>query len=312
MAEEDQVAKLKAELEESERKRKELEERIQQLEQQNAKAAEEESVPVKKEDAVEGEDEEPTVLADGNTGSKKRKQPPTSSASDISNTKWDQKWDEKFAELVEFQKIQGHCNPSRDDVNYKSLVIWVQDQRTMHKNLRHGKPSSLTPERIQRLLSIGFQWNVAKTLPLSWEKRYQQLVEYKEKHGHCNVPQKATPGAPVGLGNWVLEQRRSYKTTTDQDSTHPSKTKKLSTEQIEKLEKIGFQWQLRNRGGNKNKEPPTTPATVTAAAAAAAAAAEVAEAEAAAEPNAGESTATETTTAAAEIKVESPVLTEAI
>jgi hypothetical protein len=310
MSEEDQVAKLKAELEESERKRKELEERIQQLEQQTAKAAEEQSLPIKKEDEAEGEDneEEPALPADENSGtvegsgSKKRKQP-SASSSDLPNTKWDQKWDEKFAELVEFQKIHGHCNPSRDDVNYKSLVIWVQDQRTMHKNLRHGKPSSLTPERIQRLLSIGFQWNVAKTLPLSWEKRYQQLVEYKEKHGHCNVPQKATPGAPVGLGNWVLEQRRSYKTTTDQDSTHPSKTKKLSSEQIEKLEKIGFQWQLRNRGGNKNKEPLTTPATATAAAAVAAAA-EVAEAEAAA--------AEPTTTTAVEVKAESPVLTEAI
>ena len=35
---------------------------------------------------------------------------------------------------------------------------------------------------------------------LSWEERYEQLVEYKEEHGDTRVPQKYEPNP--ALGRW--------------------------------------------------------------------------------------------------------------
>jgi len=42
--------------------------------------------------------------------------------------------------------------------------------------------------------------------PKRWEKQFQRLVEYKNKHGNTNVP-----ASDRTLGNWVKKQRRSYK-----------------------------------------------------------------------------------------------------
>ena len=57
----------------------------------------------------------------------------------------------------------------------------------------------------------------------AWELRYKELMDYKEEHGDCNVPQSMG-----GLGDWVFNQRISY--------TKGS----LSRERVGRLEEIGF------------------------------------------------------------------------
>jgi hypothetical protein len=64
-----------------------------------------------------------------------------------------------------------------------------------------------------------------------WGRRYGQLVEFKEAHGHCNVPQRYA--ANVELGRWVKDQR-TFKVKG-----------KISQERIELLEEIGFQWKIK-------------------------------------------------------------------
>ena len=64
-----------------------------------------------------------------------------------------------------------------------------------------------------------------------WGRRYNQLIEFKEVHGHCNVPQRYAPN--VELGRWVKDQR-TFKTKG-----------KLSEDRIELLEAIGFSWRLK-------------------------------------------------------------------
>jgi hypothetical protein len=157
-------------------------------------------------------------------------------------------WEAKFAKLAAYKKLHGHCNVSRKDD--RELVVWVSTLRTEHRFLREGRPSYLTPERIQRLIALGFEWEVAKTKPLNFEKRLKQLAEYKAKHGHCNVPQKCTD-CPPGLGNFVLEQRRIYKARAAGDE---KMAKKMSQERIDALEALGFQWKLRNRHNGGGKE----------------------------------------------------------
>jgi hypothetical protein len=59
--------------------------------------------------------------------------------------------------------------------------------------------ADLNKERLDKLDEIGFEFDVAKkTLP--WQTRFEQMLEFKEKNGHCNVPRhyKENPS----LGTW--------------------------------------------------------------------------------------------------------------
>jgi superfamily II DNA or RNA helicase len=61
-------------------------------------------------------------------------------------------WDSMFAALVAFMDEAGHCNVSALSTNNKALARWVNVQRTA-KRL-----GNLSPDRIQRLESLGFLW----------------------------------------------------------------------------------------------------------------------------------------------------------
>lgn len=61
-----------------------------------------------------------------------------------------------------------------------------------------------------------------------WEHSYHLLKIYSKMHGHCKVPLNYDKK----LNAWVRQQRTYYK------------KKKLKREKIEKLEKIGFEWQV--------------------------------------------------------------------
>ena len=61
-----------------------------------------------------------------------------------------------------------------------------------------------------------------------WWARFGELEEYKREVGDCNVPQKFD--ANPQLGKWVFNQRQNYNKNN------------LSSERIEALESIGFEW----------------------------------------------------------------------
>ena len=73
-------------------------------------------------------------------------------------------------------------------------------------------------ERQRMMLdSIGMDWTITST----WEERFSELVEYKNTHGHCDVP-----GDEGALGRWVFDQRR----------------RPPEGERKEKLDALGFEW----------------------------------------------------------------------
>jgi Helicase associated domain len=80
---------------------------------------------------------------------------------------------------------------------------------------------------------IGFQWRVAKPA-VGWEKRYQQLVDYKNMHGDCNVPQSYPPDKP--FGRWVMKQRCQHSLKLRGEKSQ------LTDERETKLNEIGFSW----------------------------------------------------------------------
>jgi len=93
-------------------------------------------------------------------------------------------WDTRFDELVAYKKRHGHCRvPQRMPV----LGRWGSTQRQQYKQLQSGKSTSMTNARLKRLESIGFVWDPLDDI---WNMRFEQLKEYKAKHGNCMVPQE--------------------------------------------------------------------------------------------------------------------------
>lgn len=66
----------------------------------------------------------------------------------------------------------------------------------------------LTPERLRRLQSIGFEWKVKNKMKRyydkQWDGMFQRLLDFKQKYGHCNVPKRFPEDAK--LGTWVHTQ----------------------------------------------------------------------------------------------------------
>ena len=54
---------------------------------------------------------------------------------------------------------------------------------------------------------IGFEWILVNHS--SWQTRYDELIIFKQQHGHCNEPQRYEQNKPLGL--WVHRQRRQYR-----------------------------------------------------------------------------------------------------
>jgi hypothetical protein len=135
----------------------------------------------------------------------------------------DSTWEEKFAELLIYKEINGHCNVPNHWSKNQQLGEWVANQRAFRKK------GLLSEERIQRLTQIGFVWNI---LDAAWEQKFAELLTYKEINGHCKVPVKESDNPQ--LGSWV-DRQRTFR-----------KKDKLSEDRIQRLDEIGFVWELKS------------------------------------------------------------------
>jgi hypothetical protein len=161
----------------------------------------------------------------------------------------EERWKKRFNDLVEFQRVHGHCNAAQST----DLGKWVKMQRETKAETdlkkagtrpkRKKQRPCLSDERIAKLETIGFQWRVAKP-PVGWESRFEQLKEYRIVHGHCNVPQSYEHDKP--FGRWVMKQRceRSQKLR--------GLKSQMTLERESKLNTIGFEW---NAPGFHKKNP---------------------------------------------------------
>ena len=103
------------------------------------------------------------------------------------------RWDIRFEELVAYKKQHGHCRvPQRIPI----LGKWVLHQRLQYKRLQSGKASWLSKDRLERLKFIGFVWDTHDDI---WNMRFEQLKEYKVKHGNCMVPYRFAGNEQLGV-----------------------------------------------------------------------------------------------------------------
>ena len=142
-------------------------------------------------------------------------------------------WETRFDQLAQYKTQHGDCNVPQSQ---GKLGTWVNNQRATCKN---GK---LSQDLIDQLNEIGFKWAlIVKGPTVPWETRFKQLVQYKAKHGDCNVPD-----GQGKLGNWVRKQRGAYKAGS------------LAQDRIDRLNVMGFEWTPPIGGSRKRKAPPST------------------------------------------------------
>lgn len=145
-------------------------------------------------------------------------------------------WDRSFEKLKRYQRNNGHCNVPQLE---GKLGRFVRHQRQlMMERQRHGAQTTLTDERIEKLESIGFIWDLNE---FRWNEKLQQLRDYAEENGGtCNVPQSYGE-----LGDWCETQREQYVLKRNGKSTF------LTHEREKALTKLGFTWrrgeQVRSR-----------------------------------------------------------------
>ncbi len=141
------------------------------------------------------------------------------------NFDWDPKktmWDIRFKELCEFHKTYKHCKVPQNYKQNKKLAVWVGEQRTRFKKHR------LSQEELDKLNGLGFVWLTKKVTRKPWDTMFNELCKFKESYGHCNVPDKWEQNKSLAI--WVGGQR--------------SKKEKLTSERFNKLNQLGFDWDI--------------------------------------------------------------------
>ena len=143
-------------------------------------------------------------------------------------------FDERFRELLAYKEKNGHCNvpfTTKKDATHYSLGNWCVYLRKCYRGKKGA--GNLTTSNIRALEGIGFQWKILAT----FDDRFKDLLEFKKKNGHCNVPQTRKKDAKYhSLGGWCAHLRKAYK--------GKKVGLKLTTSNIRALEGIGFQWTI--------------------------------------------------------------------
>jgi hypothetical protein len=126
-------------------------------------------------------------------------------------------WEEGFRYLKMYREREGHCRvPGSHEEDGYRLGRWVIKRRQRKR--------SLSKERQRRLDELGFVWDSRET---DWAEGFRYLTIYKEREGHCRVPQKHIENG-FRLGQWVGVQRGNADT--------------LSAPRRQQLDELGFAW----------------------------------------------------------------------
>ena len=124
--------------------------------------------------------------------------------------------------LVEYKEDYGNVNiPKRETYKGVNLGMWCKKQRDNWKK----RKKSLTPARIERLQSVGFDFDPLET---EWNRRYEQFIRYKEQNNGSVSISIMQDFEGEHLGAWVKTQRNWHKKG------------KMSKERYDKLVRIGM------------------------------------------------------------------------
>ena len=146
--------------------------------------------------------------------------------------KWNpDNWESRFNLVKQYYEEYGNINISQKEVIQGVwLGKWIVSQK---KAMQEGK---LTNEQLDML----------KTLPMEevgrkdnlWWSMYEEAKKYYLKFGNLNIPIDYLTSNGKKLSDWIIRQRRNYKLG------------KMPLEHKEKLDEIGFVWDIKGNINN--------------------------------------------------------------
>lgn len=140
-------------------------------------------------------------------------------------------WDDRLLQLQDFEKEHGKDKVDDLAERDSELAKWYAKQKTQYRAFCKGKPSKLDAPQIHKLKAIGFGADNSK-YDEEFTEMFEELREYKRKHGHCNVHTQSKE--TIRLSKWVIKQRCHYKQLKDGKSSH------MNAERMIKLTDLGF------------------------------------------------------------------------
>ncbi|MHC3391104.1 helicase associated domain-containing protein [Streptomyces lavendulocolor] len=142
-------------------------------------------------------------------------------------------WENKLAALRSFRRATGHLAPRQDavwdDPAGGGPVPIGQHVTNLRRKGGLGKDPERAAQRAKQLAAIDEDWN--SPWPLDWQRHYRVLAHLAEDEPDGHLPDIA-PGVLFegdDLGKWLQRQKK------------PATWKLLSTEQQERLSKLGVQ-----------------------------------------------------------------------
>ena len=141
-------------------------------------------------------------------------------------------WQERYDELKEYYNTYGNCMVPARWVGNRPLARWVETQRRQYTLLKQNKASQLTPERIQLLEALEFEWDPYE---VRWLERYHELMEFQRLNGDGVLPNRATGRA---LNRWILQQQKAY------HQWLAGETSTMNQERKDRLESRGVDWTM--------------------------------------------------------------------
>ena len=144
-------------------------------------------------------------------------------------------WQEMFHQYCQYSEETGRSHVSSRNPAYRQLSAWVANQRQAFKR------GTLSTERYQRLKQIGFVFSqnapykkkarFTKEQEAKWNAMFQRLLDFKQKNGHCDVPEFDKNDYTFSF--WVRNQRADYLANVMDESRR------------QRLESIGFTWRVK-------------------------------------------------------------------
>ncbi|CAJ1941107.1 unnamed protein product [Cylindrotheca closterium] len=189
----------------------------------------------------------------------------------------EERWRRRLQDLRDFKQKYGHCNVPRTFPENVSFGNWIGTVRRLFRRFKKGEATALTRKRIIELHKLGFPWTanietvkgfqeskennifITKICRLhnqenlkllsdisrqptakissSWRRRLQDLRDFRQHHGHCNVVPARIP-ENESFGKWVTGVRRTFRKLKKGEETSGN----LTPERIVELHNLGFPW----------------------------------------------------------------------
>ena len=156
-----------------------------------------------------------------------------------SKKRQDCSFNSRYSEFMEYKEKLGNCDVSQE--HPVDPVLGSKVRKRCSRNREHTSSPSTSPttwkSHQESLKQVGFNFHLGGNhySSLMFDRRCQELVEFKRKFGHCDhVPHEENPD----LHKWCIQ----IKSALRQHAKGKKTRYHLTAERVSHLETIGFRW----------------------------------------------------------------------